>query len=38
MSKYRIIMDGKTYEMEIELIDENGAEQPVIRKEQKEIS
>ena len=37
MSKYRIIMDGKTYEMEIELIDENGTEQPVIRKEQKEI-
>ena len=33
MSKYRIILDGKTYEMEVELVSENGTVEP--RKEDK---
>ena len=37
MSKYRITLEGKTYEMEIELLAEDGAPQPVARKEYKEF-
>ena len=33
MSKYRIVLEGKTYEMEVELIPENGAAAPAVRKE-----
>ena len=36
MSKYRITLEGKTYEMEVELLSENGAPQPAVKKEQKE--
>ena len=37
MSKYRITLEGKTYEMEIELLTENGASQPAVKKENKEV-
>lgn len=38
MSKYRITLEGKTYEMEIELVAENGAQQqPVAKKEYREF-
>ena len=37
MSKYRITLEGKTYEMEIELVEENGAYQSVAKKEYREI-
>ena len=37
MSKYRITLDGKTYEMEVELITENGVKQPAVRKENREL-
>ena len=37
MSKYRITLEGKTYEMEIELLAENGAPQPAAKKENKEV-
>ena len=33
MSKYRISLEGKTYEMEIELMDEKTAQQPAVKKE-----
>ena len=33
MSKYRIIFEGKTYEMEVELVNEKGVQQPVAKKE-----
>ena len=33
MSKYRITLEGKTYEMEVELLAENGAVQPTLKKE-----
>ena len=36
MSKYRITLEGKTYEMEVELLSENGASQSAVKKEQKE--
>lgn len=36
MSKYRIFLEGKTYEMEIELLDEKTVQQPVTRQEYKE--
>ena len=32
MSKYRITLEGKTYEMDIELIGENGAVQQPVKK------
>ena len=32
MSKYRITLDGKTYEMDVELIGEGGAVTPVANK------
>lgn len=32
MSKYRITLEGKTYEMEVEFLAENGASQPSARK------
>ena len=32
MNKYRITIDGKSYEMEIELLAENGAPQPAAGK------
>jgi biotin carboxyl carrier protein len=32
MSKYRITLDGKTYEMDVELIGEGGAVKPVAKK------
>lgn len=37
MSKYRITLEGKTYEMEIELVPENGAIQSAAKKENKEV-
>lgn len=37
MSKYRIYLEGKTYEMEIELVAENGVQQPTVKKEYKEF-
>ena len=37
MSKYRISLEGKTYEMEIELVAENGVQQPTVKKEYKEF-
>ncbi len=37
MSKYHITLEGKTYEMEVDLIDENAAPQSVIKKEYKEF-
>ncbi len=37
MSKYRITLEGKTYEMEIELVSEEGAPQPVVKKAYKEF-
>ena len=37
MSKYRITLEGKTYEMEIELLADNGAPQPVVKKEYREF-
>lgn len=37
MSKYRIILEGKTYEMEVELVAENAVLEPVVKKERKEF-
>lgn len=37
MSKYRITLEGKTYELEIDLVANNEAPQPVARKEYKEF-
>lgn len=37
MSKYRITLEGKTYEMEVELLAENGAPQPAVKKGTKEV-
>lgn len=37
MSKYRITLEGKTYEMEIELVEENGVHQSVAKKEYREF-
>ena len=38
MSKYRITLEGKTYEMEIELVAENGVQQqPIAKKEYREF-
>lgn len=37
MSKYRITLEGKTYEMEVDLIAENSDWQPVVKKEYKEF-
>lgn len=37
MSKYRITLEGKTYEMEVDLIGENAASQPVAKKEHGEF-
>ena len=37
MSKYRITLEGKTYEMEIELLAEDGTPQPQARKEYKKF-
>lgn len=37
MSKYRITLEGKTYEMEIELVSEEGAPQSVVKKAYKEF-
>ena len=37
MSKYRITLEGKTYEREVELITDNVAQQPAILKENKEV-
>ncbi len=37
MSKYRITLEGKTYEMEIELVVENGVQHPVAKKEYREF-
>ena len=35
MSKYRITLEGKTYEMEIELVPEETAPQSAVRREYK---
>lgn len=37
MSKYRITLEGKTYEMEVELVIDNTASQSVEKKEYKEF-
>lgn len=37
MSKYRITLEGKTYEMEVELVPEEAAPQTEIRKEYREF-
>lgn len=37
MSKYRITLEGKTYEMEIELVPEEVAPQTVVKKEYREF-
>ncbi len=37
MSKYRITLEGKTYEMEIELVSEEGTPQSVVKKAYKEF-
>lgn len=37
MSKYRIILEGKAYEMEVNLVDENTAFQSVVQEERKEF-
>lgn len=37
MSKYRIILEGKTYEMEVELVSETAEQQPPVRETYKEF-
>ncbi len=37
MSKYRITLEGKTYEMEVELLAENGTPQPAVQKAIQEV-
>ena len=37
MSKYRITMEGKTYEMEVELVAENTPAQPATKNEYREF-
>lgn len=37
MSKYRIILEGKTYEMEVERIEERIAPQPLPKKTDREV-
>ena len=37
MSKYRIMLDGKTYEMEVELVDESSTAGPAARGDYKEF-
>ena len=37
MSKYRITLEGKTYEMEVEFVPEEAASQTEIRKEYREF-
>lgn len=37
MSKYRITLEGKTYEMEIELVPENGKEKPSMTQAKQEM-
>lgn len=37
MSKYRITLEGKTYEMEIDLVAENAASQPAAKRDYKEF-
>lgn len=37
MSKYRITLEGKTYEMEVDLVAENAAPKAVAKKEYKEF-
>ena len=37
MSKYRISLEGKTYEMEIDLVSENAAQPPVAKQAYKEF-
>ncbi len=37
MSKYRITLEGKSYEMEIELLAENEVPQPALKREYKEF-
>ncbi len=37
MSKYRISLEGKTYEMEVELVVENEPAQPAARREYEEF-
>ena len=37
MSKYRITLEGKTYEMEIDLVAENAVQHPSLKKEYKEF-
>lgn len=37
MSKYRITLEGKSYEMEVELLAENGMPQPVAKKQYTEF-
>lgn len=37
MSKYRITLEGKSYEMEVELFAEDGIPQPVVKKQYTEF-
>lgn len=37
MSKYRITLEGKSYEMEVDLLAENGMPQPVAKKQYTEF-
>lgn len=37
MSKYRITLEGKTYEMEVDLVEESAVVQPMQKKEYKEF-
>ena len=38
MSKYRITLEGKIYEMEIEIVEEIGSGQPIEKKEYREYN
>ena len=37
MSKYRITLEGKTYEMEVDLVSENTPSKPAVKNEYKEF-
>ena len=38
MSKYRITLEGKTYEMEVEIVEEGAAQRPTKKKEYREYN
>jgi len=37
MSKYRITLEGKTYEMEVELVADGAVQQPAVKRDYKEF-